>query len=83
MGVLKVSYLEWKANDLKHISWCKAITLSDCLETKGTGNVLKRSKTFTLLCKRIVLGIKLYKPALNCFSILNDETIQTRPHDAL
>lgn len=83
MGVLKVSYLEWKANDLKHISWCKAITLSDCLENKGTGNVLKRSKTFTLLWKRIVLGIKLYKPALNCFSILNDETIQTRPHDAL
>lgn len=83
MGVLKVSYLEWKANDLKHISWCKAITLSDCLENKGTGNVLKRSKTFTLLWKRIVLGIKLYKPALNCFSTLNDETIQTRPHDAL
>lgn len=83
MGVLKVSYLEWKANDLKHISWCKAIILSDWLENKGTGNVLKRSKTFTLLCKRIVLGIKLYKPALNCFSILNDETIQTRPHDAL
>lgn len=83
MGVLKVRYLEWKTNDFNHISWCKAIILSVCLENKGTGNVLKRSKTFTLLCKRIVLGIKIYKPALNCFSTLNDETIQTRPHDAL
>lgn len=61
----------------------KAIILSGCLENKVAGNVLYRSKIFAFLCKRIVLGFKIYKPALNCLSILNNETFQTRPHDAL
>lgn len=75
MGVLKVSYFEWKINDLNYIFWCKVIILLDCFENKGIGNVLKWSKIFILLCKWIVLGIKLYKFVLNCFSILNDEII--------
>lgn len=75
MGVLKVRYFEWKINDFNYIFWCKVIILLVCLENKGIGNVLKWSKIFILLCKWIVLGIKIYKFVLNCFSILNDEII--------